>query len=255
MNITLCQADGDQSKYESTRETLASFGYEFSDRRCTQVPCGKDPNLTPDHENWDAMIRSIHRAEGDMVYMDWEFPDHIARHKLNTEQQRLTKKQFFEEGRRAGKQMAMWGEPGIYINHKRPMSQTAMYECLKTPTPDFVVTGAYLTKHLDTPREQIMFISNAQWWVNSVRRMSPKPDIYLAFQLVIRPDGQTFVEMNDDEAWLLGRTLAASGANAMWWFENGNNGNHLDAQLRRAERLAPVFLDGWNSIGIAGGTR
>lgn len=259
MNITLCQANGDQDRFEDLRSELLSMGYPICTReRMHQIPCSNEV-LQPGTARMGRIENSLINSPSDLVFFDNEFPNHAAYREPNTNQQRAARDHLVHFSRQHGKKCGFWGEPSVWSHSREPISAISITNVLRhRHRPDHVIGNGYLRQHLESMEDAVTYAMNLSYWAHIADealhsdRTRSSIRLFMAFQQFMRPAGTwRRFDISSREAFILGRALRALPCDVLWWFELEHSGDD-EKTLEEAARLAGPFNDGFNSIGTYG---
>lgn len=257
MLITLCQANGDQTRFNSIRDELISMGYPIATyERMQQISCSSDP-LEIGSERMGRIENAAKNTESDLIFFDNEFPEHDAYRNPNPSDRIAVRDHLMQHAHALGKRAGFWGEPSVWAHSREPISSVSIMNVLRhRHRPDHVIGNGYLRQQIVSPLDDLQYATNLAYWaqithasMNSDQTRSPVR-VFMAMQQFIRPAGtQHRLALTAHEAYALGRALACLPCSVLWWFELEYGGDDQKT-LREAERNAGPFLRGWNSIGI-----
>jgi hypothetical protein len=246
--IHLCVTH-DQALRPAAVDAIEFHGFNVHPTPVVQVDFGRDPHLSIDSPEVITGIDRIRKlAPGQDVYIDWEYQDHYANTRVNTQSQLFIKLILAGEIRQTGNRAGIYGPVCIRANAHTAISQSSI-ENLKAVGRlfDFVVIPVYIATQFEPGSvEERRYMLNTLSALREIRAvLLDGVEIMLAFQFSVRPSGTTRLEMTEYEALVMGEVIAASGATPLWWYEARESGKDaIDRRMAEVDRLGGKFRMG-----------
>lgn len=229
-----------------------------------QIACGHDPNLRRGTDRYSEIYARITALEpGQDVYIDWEYPDHDAAHRLNTPLQLATKKELCDAIRARGCRAGIYAPFYIHSNARHATSEASIANMRAVAGfVDFAVQEVYVNNDFGPcePARDRYLVNNLAG-INAISRVAPGLEVMLAYQFRVRLGDNQTLPMQDHQAKDMGRVLSASGCTPLMWFEHrAGRGSAVDSRMAELDALAPSFVAGseWHGVNAnhdAGGPR
>lgn len=247
--MILCQANGDQSRWDELNAELRAMGYPLDpSERITQITCSNDV-LELGSDRIERIKNQVHNAPPGPIFFDNEYEGHAAYRRPNSPAQWAVRDHLMEFAHARGRVAGFWGEPSVWSHSDEPISSIGISNANRHRVhADLVIGNAYLREHLNTPARAARYAINVHYWTHIARRgLHGSPRLFVAMQPCVRPSNRDRIDMQHNDAYVLGRTLASVDAATLLWFEQAPT---LETTLERARGMADSFMDGWDSIGM-----